>query len=114
VATLTFSYADSTAVLGPLAGQAEPGTYDLCTHHAHSLSVPRGWQIIRLADIGDTPPDPDDDDLLALANAVREIGMGGAQTPKRAASQSGPDESGIVELAHRGHLRVIADPKRVQ
>ena len=25
-----------------------------------------------------------------------------------------PDESGIVELAHRGHLRVIADQKRAR
>ena len=35
VATLTYVYADSTAVVGPLATQAEPHSYDLCTQHAH-------------------------------------------------------------------------------
>ena len=51
-------------------------------------------------------PAPDEDDLLALANAVREVGL--AEEPAPAA----PDESGVVELAHRGHLRVIADRRR--
>ncbi|AJQ90433.1 Hypothetical protein PFR_JS21-2_1595 [Propionibacterium freudenreichii] len=114
VATLTFSYPDSTAVVGPLSGEVEPGTYDLCADHARTLSVPRGWQIIRLADIAETVPVPDDDDdLLALANAVREIGLGGAPMPAPAPVRQ-PDESGIVELAHRGHLRVIADQKRAR
>jgi hypothetical protein len=30
VATLTYVYADSTAVVGPLATYAEPHSYDLC------------------------------------------------------------------------------------
>lgn len=104
VATLTFVYADSTAVIGPLAAQAEPGSYDLCSAHAHSMSVPRGWEVIRLTDAEDEAPEPDEDDLLALANAVREIGFGqGPDLPSQ------PDEANVVELAHRGHLRVIAD-----
>jgi hypothetical protein len=47
VATLTFVYADSTAVLGPLAASHEPHTYDLCARHAERTSAPQGWQIIR-------------------------------------------------------------------
>ena len=47
-ATLTYVYADSTAVLGPLALRAEPGCYDLCDEHAGRLSAPRGWEVIRL------------------------------------------------------------------
>ena len=71
VATLTYVYADSTAVLGPLATYAEPHCYDLCTVHGERLTAPRGWEIVRLA------PDPDmlgpsQDDLEALADAVRE------------------------------------------
>ena len=71
VATLTYVYADSTAVLGPLATYAEPHCYDLCAEHAERLTAPRGWEVMRLA------PDaqavgPSDDDLLALADAVRE------------------------------------------
>ena len=73
MATLTYVYSDSTAVLGPLATRAEPHGYDLCGPHAHSLSVPRGWEVIRLAN-GDPVP-PTEDDLLALADAVREVGL---------------------------------------
>jgi hypothetical protein len=73
VATLTYVYADSTAVLGPLATFAEPHGYDLCEVHAARLTAPRGWQVIRLAD-NFAPPPPSSDDLEALANAVREAG----------------------------------------
>lgn len=106
VATLTFAYADSTAVLGPLAVAAEPGSYDLCERHAESMSVPRGWDVIRVEAPDGRPPEPDEDDLFALADAVREVGL--AAEPAQAA----PDEDGVVELAHRGHLRVIADRPR--
>lgn len=73
MATLTYVYADQTAVLGPLATYAEPHTYDLCTEHSQRMSAPLGWNVLRLA------PDPDaggpsHDDLLALADAVREAG----------------------------------------
>ena len=73
VATLTYVYADQTAVLGPLATSAEPHTYDLCVEHSQRMSAPQGWNVLRLA------PDPEAaapsrDDLLALADAVREAG----------------------------------------
>ncbi len=70
VATLTYDYADSMAVLGPLAVTREPHTYDLCDAHANHLTVPRGWEVVRLQTSFDPPPPPDDD-LLALADAVR-------------------------------------------
>ena len=99
VATLTYVYADSTAVLGPLATYAEPHCYDLCSEHAERLVAPRGWEVIRLA------PDPDalqpsHDDLEALANAVREA----AARPE----QPGPPLPG--EVGRRGHLRVLRNP----
>ena len=71
VATLTYVYGDQTAVLGPLATYAEPHAYDLCDEHSERLSAPRGWEVLRLA----LDPDalgPSTDDLLALADAVRE------------------------------------------
>ncbi|MCA1784032.1 MAG: DUF3499 domain-containing protein, partial [Intrasporangiaceae bacterium] len=76
VATLTYVYADSTAVVGPLATYAEPHTYDLCTDHAEGLTPPRGWDIVRLTiDSETTLPTPPrtmriGDDLSALADAV--------------------------------------------
>ena len=73
MATLTYVYADSTAVVGPLATQAEPHSYDLCTAHAHRLTAPRGWEVVRFE--GEfAPPQPTSDDLTALAEAVREAG----------------------------------------
>jgi hypothetical protein len=106
VSTLTYVYVDSTAVLGPLATTAEPHGYDLCGHHARALSVPRGWEVIRLTI--DPEPPPSSDDLLALADAVREVGLSYDQlTPDSGLAQR---RSGIVELGRRGHLTVLADP----
>src|SRR3954463_1316663 len=48
VATLTYVYADSMAVLGPLSLKAEPHSYDLCSDHADRLSVPQGWSVLRI------------------------------------------------------------------
>ena len=104
--TLTYVYRDSTAVLGPLATRAEPHGYDLCQHHAQALSAPRGWEVIRL--MTDTEPQPNTDDLLALADAVREVGLS-YDAPAPAAEELAPQRSGIVELGRRGHLTVLAD-----
>lgn len=107
VATLTYVYSDSTAVLGPLATYAEPHCYDLCAEHSERLTAPRGWEIVRLAP-GDEPPGPSHDDLVALAEAVRE-----AARPRRAPEPASPaDESAAVEVGRRGHLRVLRDPQR--
>ena len=107
MATLTYVYQESTAVLGPLATSAEPHGYDLCGQHAHALSAPRGWEVIRLA-VGDEPPARTTDDLLALADAVREVGLSYDPAPPPAPPRPvrGPS---IVELGRRGHLTVLAD-----
>ena len=94
-------------VLGPLATQAEPHGYDLCDQHAHALSAPRGWEVIRLA-VGE-PAQPSGDDLLALADAVREVGLSYDAPPPLAADRPARPP-GIVELGRRGHLTVLADP----
>jgi hypothetical protein len=97
VATLTYAYADLTAVVGPLASFAEPHSYDLCEEHALRLTVPRGWEVLRHA--GEFPaPIPHADDLEALADAVREAARADPVSP-----------GGDVEAAtgRRGHLRVV-------
>ncbi len=103
---MTYVYSDSTAVLGPLALQAEPHCYDLCSHHAKLLSAPLGWEVIRLAH--DEEPQPSTDDLLALADAVREVGL--SYDPAPSPDERPPRRPGIVELGRRGHLTVLADP----
>lgn len=94
VATLTYAYAESTAVVGPLATAAEPHSYDLCARHALHLTAPKGWEIVR----PDTDLDIDAslaDDLEALANAVREAGRVERIEPE------------ISMTGRRGHLRVV-------
>jgi uncharacterized protein DUF3499 len=98
VSTLTYVYADQTAVLGPLATYSEPHCYDLCDSHAERMTAPRGWEVIRLAvDNAELGPSPDD--LLALADAVRE-----AAQPRVEAE---PPLGQGVEVGRRGHLRVL-------
>lgn len=125
VGTLTYVYRDSTAVLGPLATYAEPHTYDLCARHAGRLTVPRGWEVVRLGG-GNLPPPTRPDDLLAVVEAVREVrrprrgtadpGLTGAPTEAvtkaltMAQAQAQHElETGVVEVGRRGHLRVLRD-----
>lgn len=93
-------YADQTAVLGPLATYAEPHAYDLCDVHSERLSAPRGWEVLRLA------PDPaaqgpSSDDLLALADAVREAARP-VEPPPPVHVADNPARG-----VRRGHLRVL-------
>lgn len=85
-------------MLGPLATYAEPHCYDLCAVHADRLTAPRGWEVVRLApEVTDSGPTHDD--LLALADAVREA----ARPPV------GAEHAPTVEVGRRGHLRVLRD-----
>lgn len=108
VATLTYVYADSTAVLGPLATYAEPHCYDLCAEHSDRLTAPRGWDVVRLTD-GSAPARPSGDDLEALANAVREAARPQgvpADSDATSARTANPASAG-----RRGHLRVLRSPE---
>lgn len=70
-ATLTYVHSDATVVIGPLATKAGPGAYDLCTEHAARFTPPRNWHVIRLEGQSEAP-ERSHDDLLAIADAVRE------------------------------------------
>ncbi|MFC5370589.1 DUF3499 domain-containing protein [Arcanobacterium bovis] len=70
VATMTYSYRDATTVVGPLAPVPQPGAFDLCADHALSVTVPMGWQLVRLITEFE-PVEPSTDDLTALADAIR-------------------------------------------
>lgn len=95
VSTLTYVYADSTVVVGPLSTYAEPHCYDLCEQHSARAIPPVGWELVRL------DPDPaallpSRQDLTALADAVRRAAAG-AVTPASASSLGN----------RRGHLHVV-------
>lgn len=124
MATLTFVYSDSTAVVGPLATVSEPHSWDLCVTHAGRITAPRGWELVRHA--GPLPSITDDDDLVALADAVREgrdpasaTALGGGVTAGFSDPTTGVAGGALMAPAvpraeqngrRRGHLRVLPDP----
>lgn len=105
MATLTYVYADSTAVLGPLATYAEPHCYDLCSAHAGRLTVPLGWEVVRLNLSG--PRTPSRDDLSALVDAVREAGETSVEEPPRRSGKHALEPPAELAGTRRAHLRVL-------
>ncbi|GAC56209.1 hypothetical protein GOHSU_04_00780 [Gordonia hirsuta DSM 44140 = NBRC 16056] len=130
MATLTFVYAESTAVIGPLAGADEPHSWDLCSEHADRITVPRGWELLRSEREFVQPAE--DQELTALADLVREVGGAGrsalpplpsfaaradadfdAPAPGRHRADRRPPsgaEAAGPRPGRRGHLRVLPDP----
>ena len=100
VATLTYVYADSTAVVGPLATYAEPHSYDLCEEHAVRLTVPRGWEVLRTRRLPRRRAAPG-----RPRGARRRRPRGG---PGRVAGRR-PGRGGRWHR-RRGHLRVVPTP----
>ncbi len=108
-------------MVGPLATASEPHSWDLCVAHAGRITAPRGWELVRHA--GPLPANPDEDDLVALADAVRERRDGATSFHGVAAGFSDP-ATGVHGGAltapparrpesngrRRGHLRVLPDP----
>lgn len=89
--------------------------------HASRITAPRGWELVRHA--GPLPTLPDDDDLVALADAVREGRDGAAAAHGFTTGFSDPvtGAHGGALMApparrpetngrRRGHLRVLPDP----
>lgn len=98
--TLTYIYADSRAVLGSIAMFSEPHAYDLCERHAARLTVPNGWTVER--ELNESQGQgPSEDDLMAIADAVREVARShqGQPAPGAAAQTS--------HVGRRGHLRAV-------
>ncbi len=123
MATLTFVYSDSTAVIGPLATAREPHSWDLCVSHAGRITAPRGWELVRHS--GPLATNPDEDDLIALAEAVREGREAVVAGPQvngfhdPGGQQAAAPTAGMLVPAgqhapgtgrRRGHLRVLPDP----
>jgi len=101
--TLTYIYADSTAVLGPLATFSEPHSYDLCEAHGKRLTVPNGWTVIK-EESSQAGQGPSEDDLMAIADAVREVAAN-HQTEQDVSSPTSTNDH--AALGRRGHLRAV-------
>ena len=101
--TLTYIYADSTAVLGPLATYSEPHSYDLCEAHGKRLTVPNGWTVIK-EESSQAGLGPSEDDLMAIADAVREVAANHESMQDHSLNTSTTDNA---SLGRRGHLRAV-------
>lgn len=99
--TLTYIYAESTAVVGPLATFSEPHAYDLCVMHGERLKVPHGWSVIK-QELSGEEHGPSDDDLMAIADAVREVAM-----PEKVDETLSAHEIPQSQIGRRGHLRAV-------
>ncbi len=95
-------------MVGPLAAYAEPHSYDLCERHARGLTAPRGWVLVRHEGEFDPPP-PSTDDLVALAEAVREASR---PAPRADEPVGRMPPRAATPIGRRGHLRVIPPPAR--
>jgi len=101
--TLTYIYADSMAVVGPLATFSEPHAYDLCLMHGERLKVPHGWSVMK-QELSSEEQGPSDDDLMAIADAVREV----AKMPSSDGKEESPNsDSSQTQIGRRGHLRAV-------
>lgn len=118
VATLTYVYADSTAVIGPLPAVQEPHAWDLCAAHALRITAPRGWDLVRHPDIDSSA---EDSDLTALLDAVTGGPVGGRRTGAALVDADRLRRLGVSDPARvfsdpavevptgRPHLRVVPD-----
>jgi hypothetical protein len=98
--TLTYIYAESRAVLGPIAMFSEPHAYDLCERHAARLTVPNGWTVERELHESEGQG-PSEDDLMAIADAVREVARNHQEQPSESTSPQ------VSQVGRRGHLRAV-------
>ncbi|RSZ61828.1 DUF3499 domain-containing protein [Corynebacterium hylobatis] len=105
VATMTYAYAESTAVVGPLAPAAEPHSWDLCDHHAEKITAPLGWEMLRVNHIDID----DDEDLTALAEAVREAG----RVTSGLVESEGPDLDPVDPSDPETSIHPVHQSKRV-
>ena len=125
---MTFDYRERSAIIGPLSSHRNPGAYDFCREHAEKLTAPRGWEVVHLTN-SFSPPPPNDEELMALANAVKAAARNPAPRPAvhpeghRGAWGHEPqptDGLGGLESKsanatgkRRGHLTLVSPPKSV-
>lgn len=104
---MTYDYGQATAVVGPLSPIAQKGALDLCEEHAKTVTVPRGWSMVRLVTEYEPAP-PSDNDLMALADAIKRVSKKDVPEPKPA--QREVRRHSDIESAPRPRLRAVPAP----
>lgn len=103
---MTYGYDDATAVVGPLSPVPQPGALDLCSAHVETVTVPRGWQLVRLQ-TEFAPAPPSTNDLMALADAIREASRKEPPKPERARREV--RRAADITASPRTRLSVVRD-----
>ncbi len=103
---MTYNYAQSTAVIGPLPLTRHPQAQELCEVHAASFTAPQGWQVIRLASNFEPAP-PSESDLETLAQAIRDAAARYSPTVTRADSARTRAEHAAAQSRRRERLSVV-------
>lgn len=120
---MSYAYAESTVVVGPLSPVPHPHSWDLCAKHAAKIKPPVGWELSRVGDVD--IENYDDDDLTELMEAVR-MAQAAHDLSEAKAAQSSPQHTSarvqpqpdprfvpnhpVYRKQHRrGHLHVVPD-----
>lgn len=118
MATLTYIYAESVAVVEPLTESDGPHSWDLCEAHALRITAPRNWELVRHwspVDVTGAGSAAGPDDVSADASQHRAAEPGAVAT---ATIEFGaePDiaqnrvEIGPGHHVRRAHLRALPAP----
>ena len=107
---MTYGYEDATAVIGPFSPTAAPGAFDLCAKHVQSVTMPRGWQMVRLQTDFEPAP-PSTDDLMALADAIREASKREPPAPEPARREVRRPADIAADPAPRVRLSLVPEPQ---
>lgn len=121
-------------MIGPLAPAPDPHAWDLCERHSAHITAPVGWEMVRVEHVElDDDADPENSDITALAEAVREAGrlttglVDATQDPieyEASRDFNDPETSNhpvhrtkrveeqiaAAKAARRSHLRIVPDP----
>jgi hypothetical protein len=72
-ASLSFRYASKEVWLLDLTAESDPNLYDLCPHHADSLTVPKGWTRVDQRTTQDAPVEPAASDRVHEPPAAKPV-----------------------------------------
>ncbi|PAT15535.1 hypothetical protein CKJ84_04580 [Corynebacterium sp. NML 120412] len=98
VATLIYAYADSTAVVGPLAPEQDPHSWDLCERHSAHITAPVGWDMVRVEQV-DITEDPADLEESEQPEATEDVAHAAFFARSLNTSLDDLDESELTALA---------------
>lgn len=112
MATLTYIYARSVAVVSPLSPADGPHSWDLCEGHAARITAPRNWELIREDGVLDGAASSAVPAAVPAPHRANAEARPQGGYPADRFGGSGPElvDAGVAVGARRQHLRALPDP----